>query len=118
MSEKPDLTQQLLLELLNGVAGLNAQVSNVQGQNNIIIQEQQRAAEGRKQTYDRLRAVEEGMITVKRIAPLVDKHEQHHQRTVGAVWLGRTLWAALAGAGGGLVMSALHWLTGIRPPHP
>ncbi len=109
------LSQQLLMELLNNVAALSGQVGNLQGQANIIIAEQERAAEGRAQLYERLRKVEESAAIVARIAPLVEDHEKKHQRGIGAMWLGKTLWAAGAGGAGAALASLLHYLTGRHP---
>jgi hypothetical protein len=110
---KASLSEQLLLELLSDVSGLRSQISNVQGQNNMIIAEQQRAAEGRVQLYDRMRVLEEAAGTVKRIAPLVDKHETRHNETSGAMSFGRTLWAAFGGGIGAALAFLFHWLTSV-----
>lgn len=106
------LSQQLLMELLNNVANLTTQVGNLQGQANIIIAEQERAAEGRTQLYERVRKVEEAAAIVARIAPLVEDHEKKYQRGIGAMWLGKALWAACAGGVGAGAASLVHYLTG------
>jgi hypothetical protein len=104
--EKGVLERSLLVEALKSLAALDSKVAVVQGQNNIIIAEQQRAAEGRKETHERLRALEqssaETAATTRRIAPMVEAHEQTYQRGVGAAWLWRILWGLVCSTGGAL----------------
>jgi hypothetical protein len=98
------MENSLLLQTLEQMTALSNQMGTLAGQNNIIIAEQKRAAEGRKETHERLRQVEVAVSgvggEVKRIVPLVDAHEQLHQRSLGAVWFGRLLWAFAAGIAG------------------
>jgi hypothetical protein len=106
----------LLLQALEQISGLERQIGIVQGQNVVIINEQARATEGRKETHDRLRKLEQtandSAATLTRIAPLVDGHEKTYQRGVGAAWLWRIVWGTIAGAAG-----ALMTLLGIRMGH-
>ncbi|MGX9389744.1 hypothetical protein ACWX0K_11040 [Nitrobacteraceae bacterium UC4446_H13] len=102
--DRPSAETSLLLQLVEQGTELSRQMGVIAGQNNIIIAEQNRAAAGRKETHDRLRAVEAKVGSaagnIDRIAPLVDKHEQLHQRSLGAIWFGRFLWTVLAGIAG------------------
>lgn len=102
--DRPSAETSLLLQVVEQGADLSRQMGVLAGQNNIIIAEQTRAATGRKETHDRLRAVEakvdEATRVLDRVAPLVDAHEQLHQRSLGAIWFGRFLWAVLAGIAG------------------
>lgn len=98
-----DLSQSLLLQALDQLGGLSREVSIVQGQNNIIIQEQERAAAGRAIMHEKLNKIDGLSQTVDRISPLVDKHEDKHNQAIGAMWLGRTLWIVVSGAVGAAV---------------
>jgi len=112
----PDITHSLLLQVIEQISGLDHRVGHLQGQNNIIITEQQRAAEGRKETHDRLRKLEQSAsgsaTTLERIAPLVEAHETTYQRGIGAAWLWRILWGLLAGGSGAGVLWLVGKLTG------
>jgi hypothetical protein len=114
----PTFGQSLLLQALEQLSGLERQIGNLQGQANIIIAEQEHAAEGRRVIYEKLNKLDTLAATVERIAPLVDDHERKHNRQTGAMTLGKTLWAAAAGALGAAITFLFHWLTGGRPPHP
>lgn len=98
-----DLSQSLLLQALDQLGGLSREVSIVQGQNNIIIQEQERAAEGRRLMHEKLNKMDMLTANVDRISPLVDKHEDKHNQAIGAMWLGRTLWIIVSGAVGAAI---------------
>lgn len=98
-----DLSQSLLLQALDQLGGLSREVSIVQGQNNIIIQEQERAAAGRAVMHAKLNKIDGLSQIVDRISPLVDKHEDKHNQAIGAMWLGRTLWIVVSGAVGAAV---------------
>jgi hypothetical protein len=111
-----NLTNDLLLQLIEQVTAVDKQVAVVQAQAVLIINEQQRAAEGRKETHERLRKVEQSLgtvgNTVERIAPLVDSHERTHQRGMGAIWAARGFWGAVAGGTGAAATYLLQSLTG------
>lgn len=111
-SVKPDLEQSLLLQALEQLSGLERQIGHLQGQANLIITEQSHAAEGRRVMYDKLNKIDALSATVERIVPLVDAHERSHNQATGAMWLGKTLWAAGAGAIGAGLTFAFHWLFG------
>lgn len=113
---KPDLGQSLQLQALEQLAGLSREVSIVQGQNNIIIQEQARAATGRAAMYEKLNKLDTLAQTVERIAPLVDAHEKQHNQALGAMWAGRAIWGISAGAIGAAVTLLINKL-GFGPPH-
>lgn len=113
---KPDLGQSLQLQALEQLAGLSREVSIVQGQNNIIIKEQERAAQGRAVMHEKLNKIDALSITVERIAPLVDAHEKTAQRALGALVIGRVLWGILAGGVGAGATMIIGWLSGVRPP--
>jgi enterochelin esterase-like enzyme len=115
---KPDLGQSLQLQALEQLAGLSREVSIVQGQNNIIIKEQERAAAGRAVMHDKLNKIDALSQVVERIAPLVDAHEKTAQQAIGALVIGRVLWGLLAGAAGAAATIFFGWLSGIRPPPP
>lgn len=100
---KPDLGQSLQLQALEQLAGLSREVSIVQGQNNIIIKEQERAAAGRAVMHEKLNKIDTLAATVERIAPLVDAHEKQHNQAIGAMWLGRTLWIIVSGGVGAAI---------------
>lgn len=100
---KPDLGQSLQLQALEQLAGLSREVSIVQGQNNIIIQEQARAATGRAAMYEKLNKIDILAATVDRITPLVQKHEDRHNQAIGAMWAGRAIWGISAGAIGAAI---------------
>lgn len=100
---KADLSQSLQLELLQQMGGLSQQIGVVQGQNIIIIKEQERAAEGRRLMHDKLNKIDTLAATVERIAPLVDAHEKQHNQAIGAIWLGRTLWVVISGSVGAAI---------------
>lgn len=102
------LSEQLLLQVISDVSVLNGQLNNVQGQNIFIIKEQQSA----NQKLDKIDTLTQ---TVNRIAPLVDKHEAKYNQTAGAMWLGKSLWAAGAGTFGGGIAMLISWLTGRHP---
>ena len=114
---KPDLGQSLQLQALEQLAGLSREVSIVQGQNNIIIQEQARAATGRAAMYEKLNKIDTLAATVERIAPLVDAHEKQHNQAIGAMWFGRALWGICAGAVGAGITMLLNRLGFGPPPH-
>jgi len=114
----PTFGQSLLLQALEQLSGLERQIGHLQGQANIIISEQEHAAEGRRVIYEKLNKLDALTATVERIAPLVDVHEKKHNQATGALSLGKTLWAAGAGAFGAAITFLFHWLTGGRPPHP
>lgn len=98
-----DLSQSLLLQALDQLGGLSREVSIVQGQNNIIIQEQERAAAGRAVMHEKLNKIDGLSQIVDRIAPLVDAHEKQYNQAIGAIWLGRTLWVVVSGAVGAAI---------------
>lgn len=114
---RPDLSQSLLLEMMQQVSALSGQIGVVQGQNNLIIAEQKHAAEGRQVIYAKLSRIDTIEQTVVRIAPLVDKHEKTHNETTGALTLGKTLWAAGAGAFGAGATFLVQWVTGGKIGH-
>jgi len=118
MEIKPDLGQSLQLQALAQLGDLSRQIGVVEGQNNIIISEQQRAEESRKAIHAKLSVVDSIKATVDRIAPLVDAHEKTAQQAAGALVIGRVLWGVLAGAVGSGLTIILGWLSGMRPPPP
>ena len=113
---KPDLGQSLQLQALEQLAGLSREVSIVQGQNNIIIKEQERASAGRSAIYEKLNKIDTLATTVERIAPLVDAHEKQRNQAIGAMWTAKILWATLAGSVGAGATMLIGWLSGVRPP--
>jgi hypothetical protein len=113
---KPDLGQSLQLELLQQMGGLSQQIGVVQGQNNIIIKEQERAAAGRAAMHEKLNKIDALSQTVDRIAPLVQKHEDRHNQAIGAMWAGRAIWGISAGAIGAAITLLINKL-GFGPPH-
>lgn len=94
-----DLTQQLLLQLMNEVGALGTKLGDVAGQNTLILQEQQRSAGARQVMYDKLNKFDITAAEVTRLTPLVNKLDEHHNQTVGALGLGRFLWPMLIAAG-------------------
>jgi hypothetical protein len=94
-----DLTQQLLLQLMNEVGALGTKLGDVAGQNTLILQEQKRAADSRQVVYDKLNRFEVAAAEVARLTPLVNKLDEHHNQTVGAIGFGRFLWPMLVAAG-------------------
>lgn len=57
--------------------------------------------------------------SVDRLAPLVDKHEEQHNRAVGAMHFGKWIWTVIAGGTGAALASALQWIVGAHPgQHP
>lgn len=94
-----DLTQQLLLQLMNEVGAVGTRVADIAGQLTLILQEQHRAADGRQDIYVRLNKLELAAAEVARITPLVDKHETAHNQTAGAIGFGRFLWPMVVAAG-------------------
>lgn len=113
----PSIANTLQLEILQQVSSLGIALGNLQGQANIIIREQERAAEGRRLMYEKLNRIDTLAQIVERITPLVDAHEKKHNQAAGMMLLGRTLWAASAGAIGAGATLAAQWLMG-KPPHP
>jgi hypothetical protein len=114
---KADLSQQLMLQMLNDFSALTAQISNLEGQSNLIIAEQQRAAAGRQLMYEKLNKIDALTATVERIAPLVDAHERTHNQALGAMWFGRVLWGVIAGAAGAGIAMLINKLGFGAPPH-
>lgn len=97
---QPDTATSLMLQAIEQISAMQGSLGVLQGQCNIIIKEQHEAADSRQRMYDRLHEVEMLMTTVKRIAPMVDSHEQRYQQGQGAAWAMKTLWGAIAGGGG------------------
>ncbi len=94
-----NLTESLLLQLMNEVGALGTKLGDVAGQNTLIMQEQKRAADGRQFIYDRLNKFDIAAAEVARLTPLVNKLDEHHNQTVGALGLGRFLWPMVIAAG-------------------
>lgn len=114
---KPDISQSLLLQALEQISMLDGKIGVVQGQNNIIIADQAQAAQGRQKIYEKLNKIDVMSATMDRIVPLVDKHEARHNKTQGAMSLGRVLWGMSAGAIGAGITMLLQWFAGGRS-HP
>lgn len=94
----------LLLEALQSLGTLQQQAATLQAQSQHLIKQVADADLSRKGMYERLSQVERetGEIanTVRRIAPMVENHEQQYQRGIGVVWLMRAAWIAVsAGVG-------------------
>lgn len=100
----PDTATSLMLKALDQITAMQGQLGVVQGQCNIIIKEQHEAAEHRQRIFDRLHEVEMLMTTVKRIAPMVDAHEQRYQQGQGAAFAVKTMWGVAAGSGGAMLV--------------
>lgn len=117
---QPSLSQSLLLQVMEQLSALDGKIGVLQGQCNIIITEQERAAEGRRVIYAKLNKIDVIEAELGRIAPLVDAHETKSNRAAGAMSLGRAMLAFSSGAAGALITLAIKWLTdgGGRPPHP
>lgn len=113
---QPSFSNSLQLEILQQVSSLGIALGNLQGQANLIISEQATAAASRKAIYDKLSRLEAMEGTLARITPLVDKHEKQHNEAAGAMWLGKTLWAAGAGGVGAAGTLLMQWITGGRHP--
>jgi hypothetical protein len=115
---KPALEHSLLLQVLEQVTAVDGKVGVLQGQVNLVLGEHQRAADKRQQMYDKLSKIDTIESDLKRIMPLVDKHEEHHNQRVGALGLGRLIWGIIAGGAGAGILSVVEWLTGHPPHHP
>jgi hypothetical protein len=116
---QPNLTQDLLLQVIEQLSAVAGSVGVLQGQINIVIAENERAAQKRQAMYERLNRIDSIESTLKRIEPLVDKHEERHNQAVGAVHFGRWIWTVIAGGAGAAVMTAIQWFTGSHPgQHP
>lgn len=111
----PSVANTLQLEILQQVSALGIALGNLQGQANIIIKEQERAAAGRAAMHEKLNRIDTLTQTVERIAPLVDAHEKKHNQATGVMLLAKTLWAVCAGAIGAVGTLLLQWFTGGRP---
>lgn len=106
----------LELQVLSELGVLQRQVGIVQQQNQHIIAEQERAADGRRVIYEKLGTLALVEKEVARLSPLVDDHEKKHQRAIGAVSFGRVIWMMLSGSAGAGVVVLLQMLTGRGPP--
>jgi hypothetical protein len=116
---QPNLTQDLLLQVIEQLSAVAGSVGVLQGQINIVIAENERAAQKRQAMYERLNRIDSIESTLKRIEPLVDKHEERHNQAVGAVHFGRWIWTVIAGGAGAAIMSAIQWFSGSHPgQHP
>ena len=109
---QPNLTQDLLLQVIEQLSAVAGSVGVLQGQINIVIAENERAAQKRQAMYERLNRIDSIESTLKRIEPLVDKHEERHNQAVGAVHFGRWIWTVIAGGAGAAVMTFVQWLIG------
>lgn len=93
---------QLLLQALSQISELASDLSTVQGQNILIIQQQEEARISRRGIHEKIDSVNDHVgginarmsaieITVNRIAPLVDKHETHFNEGAGKERLQKTV---------------------------
>jgi hypothetical protein len=85
---QPNLTQDLLLQVIEQLTAVAGSIGVMQGQINLLIAENERAAQERQAMYERLNRMDSLESTLKRIEPLVDKHEERHNQAVGAVHFG------------------------------
>ena len=116
---QPNQTQHLLLQVIEQLTAVAGSIGVMQGQINLLIAENQRAAQTRKTMYEKLNKIDPIESTLKRIEPLVDKHEERHNQAVGAVRFGRWIWTVIAGGAGAAIMSAIQWFSGSHPgQHP
>jgi hypothetical protein len=109
---QPNLTQDLLLQVIEQLTAVSGSIGILQGQINLLIAENQRAAQTRQAMYEKLNKIDPIESTLKRIEPLVDKHEERHNQAVGAVHFGRWIWTVIAGGAGAAVMTFVQWLIG------
>lgn len=115
---QPDMSQSLLLQALEQLSGLDRSLGILQGQCNEIIREQQRAADGRKEIYDKVNRIPAIEAELDRLSPLVDGHEKKSNRADGALSAGRALLAFVSGGVGAALTLVFKWLTeGGPPPH-
>lgn len=114
---KVTLEQSLQLQALEQMSEISSSLGILQGQMNLVLSEQQRAAEKRERMYEKLNKIDIIEQQLERIVPLVDKHEEHHNHRVGAVNLGRLIWGLLAGGAGAGILSLVEWLTGKATHH-
>jgi hypothetical protein len=116
---QPNLTQDLLLQVIEQLSAVAGSVGILQGQINIVIAENQLAAQKRQAMYEKLNKIDSIESTMKRIEPLVDKHEERHNQAVGAWHFGRWIWTVIAGGAGAAIMSGIQWFSGSHPgQHP
>jgi hypothetical protein len=115
----PSISQSLLLQVIEQLSGVDQRIGVLQGQANEIIKEQGRAADGRKEIYEKLGVIPALQARLDRIEPLVDRHEGIHKYSAGAVSFGKTVWLTFAGAFGALLAMVAQWavglLSGIKP---
>ena len=109
---QPNQTQHLLLQVIEQLTAVAGSIGVMQGQINLLIAENQRAAQTRQAMYEKLNKIDPIESTLKRIEPLVDKHEERHNQAVGAVHFGRWIWTVIAGGAGAAVMTFVQWLIG------
>ncbi|KPG01779.1 hypothetical protein IP86_02920 [Rhodopseudomonas sp. AAP120] len=111
------LAERLQLDILQTLGTLQNQVGVLQAQCAHIIQSQDEAAVRRRAMYEKIDKIATIESTLDRIAPLVDAHEQKHQRSIGALWLMRGGWTVGGGAAGAGFAWLAKWMSGGGPPH-
>jgi len=109
VSEGGGIEKSLLLQILSQLGEVGQQLGTLQAQAQHILQEQQHAAEGRAGIYARLGSVEtvqgELASVVRRISPLVEKHETRYLQAEGVAWAWKILWAVFGAA----VVGGIAW---------
>jgi hypothetical protein len=80
---QPNQTQHLLLQVIEQLTAVASSIGVMQGQINLLIAENQRAAQTRQTMYKKLNKIDPIESTLKRIEPLVDNHEERHNQAVG-----------------------------------
>jgi hypothetical protein len=112
---QPNLTQDLLLQVIEQLSAVAGSVGILQGQINIVIAENQLAAQKRQAMYEKLNKIDSIESTMKRIEPLVDKHEERHNQAVGAWHFGRWIWTVIAGGAGAAFSGSAAHIRGSTP---
>jgi len=112
------LEQRLLSQAIQQLSGLDSKIGVLQGQMAAVVTSIARAEELRNAMSDRLHKLDHIENTLDRIVPLVDKHEERHNKTEGAMHLGKGLWTLLAGSGvGAAVTTIIQFFVGNHPGH-
>lgn len=101
----------LQLEIISTLGELRQQLGGVQAQCIHIAKSLETADERRREMYARLNKIDGIERELQRIVPLVETHEQKHQRSIGALWLVRGGWTVGGGAVGAAVLKAFERLT-------
>lgn len=109
----------LQLEIISTLEELRQQIGNLQAQSTHIAKSLETADERRREMYAKLNKIDAIEREMQRITPLVETHEQKHQRSIGALWLVRGGWTVGGGAVGAAIIKLVSYLSGggLPPQH-